>query len=142
MGLPAAVELGTLAIGATLGGMLFFSACVAPLAALRLAPDVAGRFMRALVHAHHAYGLCGTALAAFFCAGAAPAAAALSFAAFLCFLVARQVLLPATETARDAAMADAGTARRFQRLRRAGRATGALQVALLLAAFLSVTTSG
>lgn len=133
--LPGAVELGALAIAATAGALLFFCACVLPMASLRLDADVAGRFVRALFPA--CYGFCagGSVVAAILCAGAAPAAAALSLAACLAFLFARQVLLPAIDAARDAAMADTGSARRFRHLHRAGLAISALQVVLLLMAF-------
>jgi hypothetical protein len=137
--LPDAVGWGALAIGVTLGAMLFFSACVAPLAFLRLEPDVAGRLVRALFPAYHATGLVGSGLAAGLCAGAAPVAASLSLAAALGFLFVRQVLMPAVHAARDAAMADGGAARRFTRLHRASVAVNIVQIAILLLAYVFAT---
>lgn len=139
LGLPSAVELGALALAAALGAMLFFSACVAPLLSMRLDRDVAGRLRRALSSADHAWGACGSGVAAILCAGTAPAAAALSFAACLTFLSSRQALLPAIDAARDAAMADAGSARRFRHLHRAGLAVRALEFMMLLVALLLAT---
>ena len=43
--LPDAAGWGALLIGITLGAMLFFSACVAPLVFMRLQPEIAGRFI-------------------------------------------------------------------------------------------------
>jgi hypothetical protein len=134
--LPDAVGWGTLAIAATLGALLFLSACIAPLAATRLAPDIAGRLMRALLPCVYATGLVGSSLAALLCAGTAPVAASLSLVAALGFLLTWQVLVPALEAARDAAITDAGAARRFARLRRAGIAVNLLQPVVLLLAFL------
>ncbi|MCE2946230.1 MAG: hypothetical protein ACK515_17035 [bacterium] len=133
--LPEAVELGALAIAATLGAMLFFWTCAAPMATMRLEADVAARYLRAMTRGYHAFGVAGSTAGAFLCAGAAPAAAALSLAAALAFLLVRQALLPAIDAARDAAMADAGAAHRLQRLRRTSLAAAILQVALLLPAF-------
>jgi hypothetical protein len=133
--LPDAVGWGVLAIGITLGVMLFFSACVAPLVFLRLEASVAGRFIRALFPLYYAAGIVGSGLAAMLCAGEAPVAAALAFATCLGFVVARQVLIPAIDAARDASMADPAAARRFARLHRSSVSINMLQVLLLLAAF-------
>jgi hypothetical protein len=137
--LPDAVDWGALAIGVTLGAMLFFSACVAPLTFMRLEPDVAGRLIRALFPWYHATALVGSSLAAVLCAGAAPVAASLSLAAALGFLLTRQVLVPAVHAARDAAMADAGAAQRFTRLHRASVAVNVVQFNLLLLAYVFAT---
>ena len=133
--LPDAAGWGALAIGITLGAMLFFSACVAPLVFMRLQPDIAGRFIRALFPWYYGFGFIGSSLSALLCARTAPGAAGLAFATALGFLVARQALMPAINAARDASMADAAAARRFERLHRASVAVNLLQVMLLLGAF-------
>ena len=133
--LPDAAGWGALAIGITLGAMLFFSACVAPLVFMRLQPDIAGRFIRALFPWYYGFGFIGSSLSALLCVRTAPGAAGLAFATALGFLVARQALMPAINAARDASMADAAAARRFERLHRASVAVNLLQVMLLLGAF-------
>ena len=137
--LPDAAGWGSLAIGITLGAMLFFSACVAPLVFMRLEAAIAGRFIRALFPWYYGFGLAGSALGALLCAGVAPMAAALSLASALGFLLARQVLMPAINAARDAAMADPAAARRFDRLHRASVLLNLVQVIVLLAAFAAAT---
>lgn len=137
--MPDAAGWGALAIGVTLGAMLFFSACVAPLVFMRLEAAIAGRFIRALFPWYYGFGLAGSALSALLCAGVAPMAAALSLATALGFLLARQVLMPAINAARDAAMADPAAARRFDRLHRASVLLNLVQVILLLAAFAAAT---
>jgi hypothetical protein len=69
-------------------------------------------------------------------------AAALSLATALGFLLARQVLMPAINAARDAAMADPAAARRFDRLHRASVMLNGVQVLLLLAAFAAAANHG
>ena len=133
--LPDAAGWGALLIGITLGAMLFFSACVAPLVFMRLQPEIAGRFIRALFPWYYGFGFIGSSLSALLCAGTAPTAAALTFATALGFLLARQVLMPAVNAARDASMADPAAAGRFARLHRASVAVNLLQVVLLLGAF-------
>jgi hypothetical protein len=133
--LPDAVAWGGLMIGVTLGAMLFFSACVAPLVFMRLQPEVAGRFIRALFPWYYGFGFIGSALAALLCAGTAPLSAGLAFATAFGFLIARQALMPDINAARDASMADAAAARRFERLHRASVAVNLVQVLLLLGAF-------
>ncbi len=136
LALPDSVELGALAIATTLGATLFLSACIAPLIRLRLQADIAARLLRALRPAHHACAAGGSALGAILCAGNAPAAAALSFAAFLGHLFARQSLLPAIDAACDAAMADPGAARTYRRLHRTRQAMDVLLPVILLLAVL------
>ena len=140
--MPDAASWGALAIGITLGAMLFFSACVAPLVFMRLEPAIAGRFIRALFPWYYGFGIAGSGIATVLCAGVAPMAAALSLATALGFLLARQVLMPAINAARDAAMADPAAARRFDRLHRASVMLNGVQVLLLLAAFAAAASHG
>lgn len=135
LSLPDAAGWGALAIGITLGAMLFFSACVAPLVFMRLQPDIAGRFIRGLFPWYYGFGLIGSSLSALLCARTAPGAAGLAFATALGFMFARQTLMPAINAARDASMADTVAARRFERLHRASVALNLVQVVLLLGAF-------
>ena len=135
LSLPDAAGWGALAIGITLGAMLFFSACVAPMVFMRLPPDIAGRFIRALFPWYYGFGLIGSSVSALLCADTAPSAAGLAFATALGFLIARQALMPAINAARDASMSDPAAARRFDRLHRASAVVNLMQVALLLGAF-------
>ncbi|MBC7779278.1 MAG: DUF4149 domain-containing protein [Proteobacteria bacterium] len=129
------VAWGALAIAATLGAMVFFSAFITPLVFIRLNPQIAARFIRALFPWYYAFGVIGSGSAALLCAAHAPIASALTFVVCLAFIVARQALLPAINAARDAAMSDSTIARRFERLHRASVALNVLQMLLLALAF-------
>jgi len=140
--MPDAASWGALAIGITLGAMLFFSACVAPLVFMRLEPAIAGRFIRALFPWYYGFGIAGSGIATMLCVGVAPMAAALSLATAIGFLLATQVLMPSINAARDAAMTDQAAARRFDRLHRASVLLNGVQVLLLLAAFAAAASRG
>lgn len=113
--------LSTLAFvtsAALLGGMVYFAAGFAPLVFTRLPEETAARFIRAVFPVYYAMGA-GTALAATLLLLPTGRWAAVALAAAVAggFLVARQVLMPAVNAARDAGLAGDATAnRRFARL--------------------------
>jgi hypothetical protein len=129
------VAWGALAIAATLGSMVFFSTCIAPLVFIRLEAQIAARFIRAVFPWYYAFGFVVSGLAAALCAGHAPLASGLAFAVCVCFLIARQALMPAINSARDASMSDPALARRFDRLHRTSVAINVVQIGLLVLAF-------
>jgi len=129
------VAWGALAIAATLGAMVFFSICIAPLAFMRLEAQIATRFIRAVFPWYYAYGLVGSGLAAALCAAHAPIASSLSFVVCLGFLISRQGLMPAINAARDASMSDPSLARRFTMLHRTSAGINLVQIVLLMVAF-------
>lgn len=113
--------LSTLAFvtsAALLGGMLYFALGFAPLVFTRLPEETAARFIRAVFPVYYAMGA-GTALLAALLLLPTGRWAALSLAAAVAagFLLARQVLMPAVNAARDRGLAgDAAANRRFARL--------------------------
>ncbi len=129
------VAWGALAIAAALGAMVFFSACIAPLVFIRLEAQIAARFIRAVFPWYYAFGVVVTGVAALLCGAHAPIASGLAFLVCLAFVVARQGLMPAINSARDASMSDPALARRFDRLHRASVVLNVLQIVLLLLAF-------
>lgn len=129
------VAWGALAIAATIGAMLFFSICIAPLVFIRLEAQIAARFIRAVFPWYYAFGLLTSGLAAALCATHAPIASGLAFTVCLGFLLARQVLMPAINAARDASMSDPTLAQRFERLHRTSVAINVVQIVLLMVAF-------
>jgi hypothetical protein len=113
--------LSTLAFvtsAALLGGMLYFALGFAPLVFTRLPAETAARFIRAVFPVYYAMGA-GTALLAtlLLLPTGRWAALALAGAVAAGFLVARSVLMPAVNAARDQGLAgDAAANRRFARL--------------------------
>jgi uncharacterized iron-regulated protein len=90
-----------------LGGMTFFSLVVAPLVFLRLPPEQAGRFIRALFPWYYLYVLVTAGLATLWLA-LSPGREALAWTLLLLFLsaiYARQGLMPEINRLRDAAEA-------------------------------------
>ncbi len=108
-------------LGVLIGSMLFFAAIVAPTVFRALPAEHAGPFLRRLFPRYYAWGLIVAALATVLAvaAGAAPAAIAVCALVALGFVVARQLLIPRINRARDAELAgDTGAGRRFARLHR------------------------
>ena len=106
------------ASAALLGGMLYFALGFAPLVFKRLPAETAARFIRAVFPVYYAMGA-GTALLATLLLLPTGRWAALALAAAVAagFLVARFVLMPAVNAARDRGLAgDAAANRRFARL--------------------------
>lgn len=111
--------LGFAATGVLLGAMLFFSGVVAPLVFVKLDGAVAAKFIRQVFPWYYLVVILvsgGAALAlAAFCPWEALALAGVCGAG----LLARQVLMPAINRARDAGLAgDEAAGRRFSRLHR------------------------
>jgi hypothetical protein len=109
------------ALALTFGGMTFFSAVMAPLVFTKLPLDTAGAFIREVFPWYY-LAMGATTLAALL-ALLPGIGAGLGWAAALCalalagFVVARQVLMPRINQARDAQLAgEAGAGRRFGRL--------------------------
>ena len=110
-----------LALALTFGGMTFFSVVVAPLVFTKLPMDTAGAFIRQVFPWYY-LSMGGTTLVALVAltVGASESATwelYLAAVVLVGFVLARQVLMPMVNSARDAEMAghrDAG--RRFKRL--------------------------
>lgn len=118
---------------ALLGGMLFFALGFAPLVFMKLPPEQAGRFIRAVFPVYYTFSavLAGLAALVAVLAGAWAHAAVL-LAVLLGFLLARFVLMPAVNRARDGEIAGDGAAKqRFARLHRASVAINGLQIVAL-----------
>lgn len=121
-------------LGVLIGSMLFFAAVVAPTVFRALPAEHAGPFLRRLFPRYYAWGFVVAALATLLAAlaGAAPAAIVVAALIALGFGVARQLLVPRINRARDAELAgDAAAGRRFARLH---RLSVLLNLAQLLAA--------
>jgi hypothetical protein len=117
-----------LALAITLGGMTFFSVVVAPLVFIKLPPDTAGRLIRQLFPWYY------------LTMGFTSLVALLAMAPELVvsgFVVARQLLMPAINRARDAELAGvAGAGQRFSRLHTASVLLNGCQWILVLLTFL------
>jgi hypothetical protein len=107
------------ALALLLGGMVFFSAVVAPLVFMRLPADHAGRFIRALFPFYYLFVLVSAALGACSMAWVDPTAAAVLAAVALVTLWLRQGLMVRINRLSDALRAGETTARRgFDRAHR------------------------
>lgn len=116
-----AAVLSTLAFvtsAALLGGMLYFALGFAPLVFTRLPAETAARFIRAVFPVYYAMGAGAALLAALLLLPTGRwAALALAAAVAAGFLLARFVLMPAVNAARDRELAgDVAAKRRFARL--------------------------
>jgi len=113
--------LAGLALALTWGGMTFFSAVVAPLVFTKLPLETAGAFIREVFPWYYLTMGLTTLLAVLLLLPVIEAGvgwpAALSVFALIGFVMARQVLMPRINEARDAELAgDAGAGKRFKRL--------------------------
>ena len=107
------------AMALLLGGMVFFSAVVAPLVFMRLPADHAGRFIRALFPFYYLFVLVSAALGACAMAWVDPAAAVVLAAIALITLWLRQGLMVRINRLSDALRNGAPTVRRgFDRAHR------------------------
>lgn len=123
-----------LALAVAFGGMTFFSVVMAPLVFVKLPPATAGGFIRQVFPWYYlSIGVVTALAAAALVAGAEPLAALLAALCSLGFLIARQVLMPQINAARDA---KAGA--RFQRLHRLSVVINGAQWVLLAAALVLV----
>lgn len=120
------------AMALLLGGMVFFSAVVAPLVFMRLPADHAGRFIRALFPFYYLFVLVSAALGACAMAWVDPTAAAVLAAVALITLWLRQGLMVRINRLSDALRAGETTARRG--FNRAHRVSVLVNMTQLLAA--------
>lgn len=110
---------GLLLSAALFGGMLFFSALVAPLVFARLDPASAAGFIRALFPWYYLMIIVAGGLAATVLLALRPVEAAVLAAIALAAVFARQGLMPRINRARDSGEAgDGEAAARFARLHR------------------------
>src|SRR5258706_7077662 len=108
-----------LATAASLGGMLFFAAGVAPLVFARLPAPPAGGFIRQLFPVYYLVMAGCTALAAVLSTAIAPADALTLAAVSVTFLFARLLMLPRIQEAPEsAAHGDPAAAKPFRPLHR------------------------
>ncbi len=121
--------VGLYAAAVLLGGMVAFSFLFAPLVFIKLPAETAGPFIRAVFPWYYLFVLGVAALAALALAagGAGPwlVMAAVAAAA----VVAREVLMPAINRARDRQLAGEGSAARFDWLHRGSVAINFAQMA-------------
>ncbi len=125
-------------LGVLIGGMLFFAAVVAPTVFRALPAEQAGPFLRRLFPRYYAWGFVVAALATLLAAiaGAEPLAIAVAALIALGFVIARQVLVPRINRARDAELAgDATAGRRFARLHRLSVSLNAVQLLAAIGLF-------
>lgn len=126
------LEIAALLAAATLfGGMVSFSALFAPLVFLKLPAETAGRFIRAVFPWYYLFVIVAGAGAALLAVALAPRAAALLALVAAGGLVARQILMPAINRARDAELA--GDARAGSRFAVLHRGSVVLNVAQMIA---------
>jgi len=123
--------LGLYAAAILLGGMAAFSFLFAPLVFLKLPAETAGRFIRAVFPWYYLFvlGAAGRAALALAAAGAGLAAWLAMAAVAAGGAVAREVLMPAINRARDRQLAGEGSAARFDWLHRSSVALNFLQMA-------------
>ncbi|MGB5735526.1 MAG: DUF4149 domain-containing protein [Thiohalocapsa sp.] len=119
--LPTLTLLAGLALALTWGGMTFFSAVMAPLVFTKLPFETAGAFIREVFPWYYlAMGLTTLLAVLLLLPGVGAGVgwpAALSAFALAGFVMARQVLMPRINQARDAELAgDADAGKRFKRL--------------------------
>ena len=125
--------LAILASALVAGGMLFFAVIIAPFVFTHLPEADAARFIRALFPRYYLFMAIAAAAAAALASGASVLAALIMVAVAIGFVVARQLLMPAINRARDAELAGSPSAGgRFARLHRLSVGINSLQ---LLASF-------
>ena len=115
-----------------LGGMVFFAACVAPLVFSRLAPEHAGRFIRAMFPVYYLYVFGMSAAAAVALLPLSGTAAGLMAVVAAITLWLRQVLMKRINRLSDMAQAgDAAAKRQFDRMHRLSVIMNVLQMAVV-----------
>ena len=131
------IDVGALlSVAVLFGGMAFFAVVYAPLVFIKLEAATAGSFIREVFPVYYlAMGAASAAALALLALGTTHERADLAaMAAVLAgFAVARQLLMPAINRARDAGLAgDSGAARRFNRLHRTSVAINGAQLVTVL----------
>jgi Domain of unknown function (DUF4149) len=123
------VFLAVLPCAALFGGMLFFAFMMAPLIFLKLPAETAGGFIRQVFPVYYLTAAGLAALTAALAALGRPVEGAVMALVALGFLLARQILMPRINAARDAQLGGDGTAAaRFTRLHRASVILNAVQI--------------
>ncbi len=126
---------GVLVIGLLLGMMLFFGFVLAPTVFTKLPAEAAGRLIRSLFPHYYAIGF-GLAVIAGLLVVPRPAAGLL-FLTAIAFVLARQMLMPKINAARDA-----GETSRFDRLHRLSVIVNGVQLVALMAAVVFLAAGG
>jgi hypothetical protein len=105
---------GPLTLGLLIGGMSFFSFLVAPLSFRILGEAQAGKFVRGLFPYYYLFVIVAAALAIVGTVARNPTVSIMMVGVLVLGVIARQVLMPMINRARDRQMAgDAGAKRRF-----------------------------
>ncbi len=137
--------IALLSVGGLWGGMLFFAVVYAPLIFLRLEADTAGRFIRQLFPTYYlAMGVTSLVAAAALVLVDRNAVTDAAVMLVICagFWIARQVLMPLVNRARDAHLAgDAAAGIRFDRLHRTSVAINAVQLVATAAVLIRFMSS-
>jgi len=127
------VAIGVLLTAMLLGGMLFFSAVMAPQIFIRLEAETAARFIRGVFPWYYLFIIVVAVLATAAFAGVDIVPASVTSAVVLSTLVSRQMLMPAINRARDRQLdGDLEAGRRFNRLHRLSVAINTVQIVGLL----------
>ncbi len=132
--------LAILASAVVVGGMLFFAVIIAPFVFTHLPEADAARFIRALFPRYYLFMAIGAGAAAVLAAGAHFLAALAMIAVAIGFVVARQILMPAINRARDAELAgNEAAAGRFARLHRLSVGINSLQLVASIGVLIGLT---
>lgn len=126
---------GVLVIGLLLGMMLFFGLVLAPTVFAKLPAETAGCLIRSLFPHYYAIGF-GLAIVGGLLVAPRPAAGLL-FLTAIAFVLARQMLMPKINAARDA-----GETARFERLHRLSVIVNGVQIVALMAAVFFLAATG
>ncbi len=120
--------------GVLLGSMLFFAAIVAPSVFTFVSGEQAGKFLRGLFPRYYLWGILVSLLMTVLAAMVSPTLLLTSTVVLALFVIARQVLMPAINNARDLMLQDDTEAKtRFKRLHGASVAINLLQMVILMA---------
>jgi hypothetical protein len=127
---------GIVTTGIVLGAMVFFSCVIAPLIFAKLDGNVAGSLIREIFPWYYLFVIALSGLAALAAATLAPGEAIALAAVSLAGVVARQLLMPRINRARDASLAgDPAAMNRFSRLHRLSVWINGAQILVLIIVF-------
>ncbi len=119
--------------GLLLGSMLFFAAVVAPSVFKFVPAEQAGHFLRGMFPRYYLWGIIVSLIMTALSFALSPLVLLSSIAVLLMFVVARQVLMPLINSARDQMLAGDNKAKsRFDRLHGASVVINALQMLILI----------
>ena len=126
--------------GLLLGSMLFFAAVVAPSVFKYVSGEQAGSFLRGMFPHYYLWGILVSLVMTGIAAMVSSLVLLSSVIVLVMFFIARQVLMPAINTARDEMLAgDQEAKTRFNRLHGASVAINALQMLILIAVAVHLT---